>query len=310
MNEHALKLLYEAFRLELLCRFIRGSEWLVDRNTYQPRNEKDQEYFGFLLGEGLIEESDQISEDFELDCFSCYRITTLGIKAIGDNNLDRDELIGISHFELSESRHNARWDTPWSVWEQFKGSAFGDLVDTYGEKINWDSEIEIAKVEFFRLNIQHYSNCGFDINDNPMSVNDALLGYGNLLRDNNGRDIPIYALSEYLSEQYEPPKNLLLLNHIQLNPKYLGMGLGAHVIRRLFARYAPDGGIGVIIPFPLQFANSYDRSKDVPSDFIGADRSLRTYYERIGFVSHPYDESLMICSLSNSKLSSLPIRLP
>lgn len=87
--------------------------------------------------------------------------------------------------------------------------------------------------------------------------------------------------------------NLLILDRIELLPKYRGRCLGLLVMRSLIERFGAGAGVVGIKPFPLQFelkelSSSRWRTRlgleNFPADSKKATRKLKDYYGRLGFV--------------------------
>ncbi|MCA1602709.1 MAG: hypothetical protein LC776_14060 [Acidobacteria bacterium] len=88
--------------------------------------------------------------------------------------------------------------------------------------------------------------------------------------------------------------NLLILDRIEILPKYRGCGIGLLVLTSLIERF--DGGAGVVAlkPFPLQFESRECqdssawikrlRLEDLPCDSLAAKNKLKQYHEKLGFV--------------------------
>lgn len=87
--------------------------------------------------------------------------------------------------------------------------------------------------------------------------------------------------------------NFLILDRVELLPKYRGDGVGLLVLRSLIERFGAGAGVVGMKPFPLQLErkDATDsrwrrrlRLEQFPSDSIISTRTLRNYYHRLGFV--------------------------
>ena len=87
--------------------------------------------------------------------------------------------------------------------------------------------------------------------------------------------------------------NFLMLDRVELLPKYRGHGVGLLVLRSLIERFGAGAGVVGMKPFPLQLErkdatdSSWRRRlrlEQFPSDSKISTRTLRNYYHRLGFV--------------------------
>ena len=87
--------------------------------------------------------------------------------------------------------------------------------------------------------------------------------------------------------------NFLILDRVELLPKYRGKGVGLLVLHSLIERFGAGAGVVGMKPFPLQLeredaTNSRWRRRlrfeQFPSDSEISIRKLRNYYQRLGFV--------------------------
>ena len=87
--------------------------------------------------------------------------------------------------------------------------------------------------------------------------------------------------------------NFLILDRVELLPKYRGNGVGLLVLRSLIERFGAGAGVVGMKPFPLQLErkDATDsrwrrglRLEQFPSDSEISTRKLRNYYRRLGFV--------------------------
>ncbi len=88
--------------------------------------------------------------------------------------------------------------------------------------------------------------------------------------------------------------NLLILDRIEILPKYRGGGIGLLVLISLIERFGAGAGVVGMKPFPLQFEPEQSRDSsawvkrlrlgDLPSDPKMAKNKLKQYYRKLGFV--------------------------
>jgi hypothetical protein len=87
--------------------------------------------------------------------------------------------------------------------------------------------------------------------------------------------------------------NFLILDRVELLPKYRGTGVGLLVLRSLIERFGAGAGVVGMKPFPLQLepkdaADSRWRRRlrleKFPSDSKISTRKLRDYYHKLGFI--------------------------
>jgi hypothetical protein len=87
--------------------------------------------------------------------------------------------------------------------------------------------------------------------------------------------------------------NFLILDRVELLPKYRGNGVGLLVLRSLIERFGTGAGVVGMKPFPLQLEptdatdsrwRSRLRLEQFPSDSKISTRKLRDYYHRLGFI--------------------------
>ena len=87
--------------------------------------------------------------------------------------------------------------------------------------------------------------------------------------------------------------NFLILDRVELLPKYRGNGVGLLVLRSLIERFGAGTGVVGMKPFPVQFEpkDATDspwrrrlRLEQFPTDAKISMRKLRDYYHRLGFV--------------------------
>lgn len=89
--------------------------------------------------------------------------------------------------------------------------------------------------------------------------------------------------------------NVLILDRLEILPKYRGRGLGLSVMRHMIERFAGGAAVIAIKPFPLQFELESSREdgkkwkvdlglSELSKNERNATKKLRDYYGRLGFV--------------------------
>ncbi|WP_288253747.1 hypothetical protein [uncultured Hydrogenophaga sp.] len=104
-------------------------------------------------------------------------------------------------------------------------------------------------------------------------------------------------------ERWRP--NMLILDRMEVVPKYRGKGIGLCALNCLQRRYSIGCGIIAMKPFPLQFEGGLPEENAAKEDFIAmglgafdrdfkrATAKLRRYYGRLGFVRVPGTEYMV-----------------
>jgi GNAT superfamily N-acetyltransferase len=104
-------------------------------------------------------------------------------------------------------------------------------------------------------------------------------------------------------------QNLLVIDRVEILPRYRGQGLGAQVVKGLIWKFRQGAGLAVLKAFPLQFEYLHEhpgtevelwRRKmgldGLPKDEVKATRRLKAFYADLGFMPIPRT-SLMIANL-------------
>lgn len=98
--------------------------------------------------------------------------------------------------------------------------------------------------------------------------------------------------------------NLLILDRLEVLPRYRGGGIGLEIMKHMIRRFSAGTGIIAIKPFPLQFevsdSNGIEQGwraelalEKLPRNEKAATGKLREYYGRVRFVPVP-DSPIMI----------------
>jgi GNAT superfamily N-acetyltransferase len=88
--------------------------------------------------------------------------------------------------------------------------------------------------------------------------------------------------------------NFLILDRVEILPRYRGKGVGLHVLVALMERFGAGAGLVGMKPFPLQFEPNHSldsswvkrlRLREMPHDLKSSTQKLKQYYSRLGFVA-------------------------
>lgn len=161
-----------------------------------------------------------------------------------------------------------------------------------------DTEIEIGSFRVFYADLSSGEVAGYSAQD-VLDGHHATVSFMSLFI--NGSVEHTRATEKAIGF---PPidRNLLVLDRLEILPEYRGHGLGEKIIRTLIRRYGQGAELVAIKPFPLQF------EAGPPSPEFGArmqlglfsqdqrlaTRTLRAYYQRLGFVPVSRTD-LMVC---------------
>lgn len=86
--------------------------------------------------------------------------------------------------------------------------------------------------------------------------------------------------------------NLLIIDRVEILPRFRGKRIGLWVMKRLIDRFRHGAGLVAIKPFPLQFESGAEKAQgwrkkmrlgDLPRDEERSRKRLCGYYEQIGF---------------------------
>jgi GNAT superfamily N-acetyltransferase len=180
----------------------------------------------------------------------------------------------------------------------------GDLfVFLDGEQEKDDREHPAGQVRLFVLNAdaaEHDDESLFDVLDERGET----AAYIPLLGDDAGNFAR--AVCKILGEEMVFCRNILILDRLEILPRFRGQQLGLQYVRAAIKRFGIGCRLAAIKPFPLQFegkigtirGNDYvEPSKSMLADFNAATRKLKKYYAREGFVSLK-NSDLMILDLN------------
>ena len=162
------------------------------------------------------------------------------------------------------------------------------------EMVDDENDILVGKFRQYYVDIASAINAGYtDVFDIFDAHSESTADYYDTLFDPDtvGFSENLRKLLE--DEIFEP--NLLIIDRLELLPKYRGQNLGIIIMRRLIQRFSAGVGVVAIKPFPLQFEHSIpaeDESgwhkemhlssfRETERDSI---RKLQHHYSKLGFV--------------------------
>lgn len=100
-------------------------------------------------------------------------------------------------------------------------------------------------------------------------------------------------LQKLLGDEIWNP-NFLILDRIEILPRYRGKGVGLRVLVSLIERFGAGAGVVGMKPFPLQFESDHSsdpswakrlRVGEMPRDLKVSTQKLKQYYGKLGFVA-------------------------
>jgi len=170
------------------------------------------------------------------------------------------------------------------------------LYETMGEIRQFDdggeNEVLVGKFGLFYVDIRRASSAGvalFDVCDTDSTT----IGYFESL---------YFPAEPHLNRrassllQYDTPAgNLLIIDRLEVMPKFRGRGIGLRVMAEMIGRFGAGASVVAIKPFPLQFetAGSVDgwcaslELNRLPRSIRSATAKLRDHYASLGFVRVP-----------------------
>lgn len=173
-----------------------------------------------------------------------------------------------------------------------------DLIyEMSGDLVNIDDEDKrelVGKFRLFYVDVERADNEGIAIRDVLDAHSATTAEYYEALFDPDEEGFNDRILD--LIDDEVAGCNVLILDRLEILPKYRGRKLGLEVMRHMIRRFSSGTGIVSIKPFPLQgevAATSEETKKwradlaldQLPTDQVVATRKLREYYSQIGFVS-------------------------
>lgn len=171
-----------------------------------------------------------------------------------------------------------------------------DLIyETSGDLVSIDDEDKrelVGKFRLFYVDVERADDEGIAIWAVLDAHSAATAEYYEPLFDGEGFSDRILDLIDH----EVAGRNVLILDRLEILPKYRGRKLGLEVMRHMIRRFSSGTGIVAIKPFPLQgevIPTSEETKKwradlaldQLPTDQIVATTKLREYYSQIGFVS-------------------------
>jgi len=106
-------------------------------------------------------------------------------------------------------------------------------------------------------------------------------------------------------------RNILILDRLEILPRFRGQQLGLQYVRAAISRFGIGCRLAAIKPFPLQFEGKMGSvsgneteyvgpSKSMLANFDAATKKLKKYYAREGFISLR-NSDLMILDLNEGR---------
>jgi GNAT superfamily N-acetyltransferase len=183
----------------------------------------------------------------------------------------------------------------------------GDLfVFLDGEQEKDDREHPAGQVRLFVLNTEaaeREDESLFDVLDERVET----AAYIPLLGGDAGNFSR--AVCKILGEETVFCRNMLILDRLEILPRFRGQQLGLKYVRAAVSRFGIGCRLAAIKPFPLQFegkmgtvggSEAAEPSKSMLVDFGAATKKLKQYYMREGFVSLR-NSDLMILDLDKGR---------
>lgn len=161
-------------------------------------------------------------------------------------------------------------------------------------------------MRLFVLNADAAENEGeslFDVLDERAET----AAYIHLLGDDAGNFSD--EVCKLLGEEMVFCRNMLILDRLEILPRFRGQQLGLKYVRAAISRFGIGCRLAAIKPFPLQFegkmgtvsgSETVEPSKSIVAHFDAATRKLKQYYAREGFVSLR-NSDLMVLDLDKGR---------
>lgn len=189
-----------------------------------------------------------------------------------------------------------KWETSSTCIEAVDPSDF--LYETHGTILclgQTDQETLVGKFRLYYADIEYASEEGFTAFE-VLDSHSHTVEYCRSIYGLDGSEYKEKLLT--LLDWGVMGNNLLIIDRLEILPKYRGKNLGLIITRRLIQRFSFGAGIVAIKPFPLQFDHepSIDndhqwRRKMQLSGFSKNERlslqKLYQYYSKLGFIRMP-----------------------
>jgi hypothetical protein len=192
-------------------------------------------------------------------------------------------------------------------YERYLAVYEGDLfVFLVGEQEKDDREHPAGQARLFVLNAdaaEHDDESLFDVLDQR----EETAAYIPLLGDDAGNFSR--AVCKILAEEMVFCRNMLILDRLEILPRFRGQQLGLKYVRTAISRFGIGCRLAAIKPFPLQFEGKIgsirgseyvEPSKSMLADFNAATKKLKKYYAHEGFVSLK-NSDLMVLDLDKGR---------
>lgn len=290
-------LLAEAHDSHLVTGFFSGEEKLLTKGCRTPRGGAWQKAFWSLIEQGLIHECDRRGLDAVGQTQAIFAPTCEGLNLLREMALDKDLTVALTLASWNEEPVFLDWQDPITCWEVYQGQILGDVIDEDGSVMV--SSAVVADVGLYRLSVTLCEALEVSLAQ-ALESHPDLQSYHPLGRDSDGTPVSFDDLMSSVGLAGGRPANLVILDRLKIRADFIGLGLGSQIISRLFLRYGQAGGVAVLTPFPLQFGGCLKTDNEM---YLNAERSLRRYYRRLGFASHPSEPELMVCDLATGRLT-------
>jgi GNAT superfamily N-acetyltransferase len=208
----------------------------------------------------------------------------------------RDKVAG---FRCSYRTSMSSYDDYERYLAVYEGDLFVFLDD---EQENDGREHPAGQVRLFILNADAAESEGeslFDVLDERAET----AAYIHLLGDDAGNFSR--AVCKIVGEEMVFCRNILILDRLEILPRFRGQQLGLKYVRAAISRFGIGCRLAAIKPFPLQFegkmgsisGNDYvEPSQSMLANFNAATKKLKKYYAHEGFISLK-NSDLMILDL-------------
>ena len=182
------------------------------------------------------------------------------------------------------------------------------LYEYQGQIVGVDGDEHRVRLGRFRVFYVDAAN-GFDAGLNACEVLD---GRQETCPFMDLFDIDINDFTEQIQRlcEYELiQSNILVIDRLEVLPRFRGKGVGAEIVKGLIRRFGHGASLAALKAFPLQLEKGYPTDAKVeawrkrmglevlPQDTATAKRSLKAFYKGIGFIQVPKSD-LMIANLA------------
>jgi hypothetical protein len=212
----------------------------------------------------------------------------------------RDKVAG---FRCSYRTSMSSYDDYERYLAVYEGDLFVFLDD---EQESHDREHPAGQVRLFVLNADAAEHEDENLCD-VLDVREETAAYIPLLGNDAGNFSR--AVCKILGEEMVFCRNILILDRLEILPRFRGQQLGLRYVRAAISRFGIGCRLATIKPFPLQFegkmgtvggSETVEPSKSMVADFNAATKKLKKYYAHEGFVSLK-NSDLMVLDLDKGR---------